>query len=58
MTLETSLARDVVSAVAISTYINDSDRFPAFTHNITTHDHPKKFKPVGITRYNGKLDPR
>jgi hypothetical protein len=38
--------------------IDDSDRFPAFTRNITSHDCPRKLKPVGITKYDGKQDPR
>jgi hypothetical protein len=38
--------------------INDSDRFPAFTRNITSHNCPREFKPVDITKYDGKQDPR
>jgi hypothetical protein len=38
--------------------IDDSDRFPAFTRNITIRDQLKEFKPVGITKYDGKQDPR
>jgi hypothetical protein len=34
--------------------IDNSDRFPAFTHNITFRDYPREFKPVGITKYDGK----
>jgi hypothetical protein len=34
--------------------INDSDRFPAFTCNITSLDCPREFKPFGITKYDGK----
>jgi hypothetical protein len=37
--------------------IGDSDRFLAFTRNITTCDYPREFKLVGITKYFGKQDP-
>jgi hypothetical protein len=36
---------------------DDSDRFPAFTSNITDKSYPKEFKPVGISKYDGKQDP-
>jgi hypothetical protein len=35
---------------------DDSDRFPAFTSNITDKSYPKEFKPVGIPKYDGKQD--
>jgi hypothetical protein len=35
----------------------DSDRFPVFTRNITSHDYPREFKPFRITKYDGKQDP-
>jgi hypothetical protein len=38
--------------------IDDSDRFPTFTRNSTCRDYPREFKPVGITKYDGKQDPR
>jgi hypothetical protein len=38
--------------------IDDSDRFPAFTRNITSYDYPREFKPVDINKYDGKQDPR
>jgi hypothetical protein len=38
--------------------VDDSDRFPAFTHNITSRDCPREFKPVGITKYDGEQDSR
>jgi hypothetical protein len=31
---------------------DDSDRFPAFTSNITDRSYPKDFKPVGIPKYD------
>jgi hypothetical protein len=34
-----------------------SDRFPAFTRRISHHEYPREFKPVGITKYDGKQDP-
>jgi hypothetical protein len=37
---------------------DDSDRFPAFTSNVTDHLYPKDFKPVGIPKYDSKQDPR
>jgi hypothetical protein len=36
---------------------NDSDRFPAFTSNITDNPYPKDFKLVGIPKYDDKQDP-
>jgi hypothetical protein len=33
---------------------DDSDRFPAFTTNITNKSYPKDFKPIGIPKYDGK----
>jgi hypothetical protein len=35
-----------------------SDRFPAFTSNVTDKSYAKEFKPVRIPKYNGKQDPR
>jgi hypothetical protein len=37
---------------------DDSDRFLAFTTSITDKYYPKDFKPVGISKYDGKQDPR
>jgi hypothetical protein len=37
---------------------DDSNRFPAFTSNITGKSYPKEFKPIGIPKYDGKQDPR
>jgi hypothetical protein len=37
--------------------IDDSDRFPVFTRNITSRDCLKEFKPVGISKYDSKQDP-
>jgi hypothetical protein len=37
---------------------DDSDRFPAFTSNITNRSDPKDFKPVSISKYDGMQDPR
>ncbi|RLM58106.1 retrotransposon protein, putative, Ty3-gypsy sub-class [Panicum miliaceum] len=34
---------------------DDSDRFPAFTSNITDKSYPKEFKPVGIPKYDGSM---
>jgi hypothetical protein len=36
---------------------DDSDRFPAFTPNITDWSYPNNFKPVGIPKYDGKQYP-
>jgi hypothetical protein len=36
--------------------INDSDRFPVFTGNISCSNYPREFKSVGITKYDGKQD--
>jgi hypothetical protein len=33
---------------------DDSNRFPAFTSNITDKSYPKEFKPVGNPMYDGK----
>jgi hypothetical protein len=33
---------------------DDSDRFTAFTSNITDKSYPKEFKPVKIPKYDGK----
>jgi hypothetical protein len=38
--------------------IDDSDRFPAFTCNITSRDYSREFKSVGIIKYDGKKNPR
>jgi hypothetical protein len=35
---------------------DDSDRFPSFTQRISQHEYPREFKPVGITKYDGKQD--
>jgi hypothetical protein len=37
--------------------IDGSDRFLAFTRNITSRDCPREFKPVSITKHDGKQDP-
>jgi hypothetical protein len=38
--------------------VDDCDRFPAFTRNITSRNCPREFRSVGITKYDGKQDPR
>jgi hypothetical protein len=35
-----------------------SDRFPAFTARFNSYKYPEGFKPIGITKYNGKQAPR
>jgi hypothetical protein len=35
-----------------------SDRFPAFTTRFYNYKYPKGFKPIGITKYNGKQAPQ
>jgi hypothetical protein len=37
---------------------DDNDRFPVFTQRISQHDYPREFKPVSITKYDGKQDPQ
>jgi hypothetical protein len=36
---------------------DNNDHFPTFTSNITNKSYPKEFKPVGISKYDGKQDP-
>jgi hypothetical protein len=35
-----------------------SDRFPAFSACFSSYKYPKGFKPIGITKYDGKQDPQ
>jgi hypothetical protein len=35
-----------------------SDRFPAFTAWFNSYKYPEGFKPVGITKYDGKQAPQ
>jgi hypothetical protein len=35
-----------------------SDRFPAFTARFNSYKYPEGFKPIGITRYDGKQAPQ
>jgi hypothetical protein len=35
-----------------------SDRFPAFTARFNSYKYPKGFKPIGITKYDGKQAPQ
>ena len=37
---------------------DDSDHFPAFTRRFSLYQYPKDFKPVGITKYDGKQAPQ
>jgi hypothetical protein len=51
-------ARDIIDSRHHERDTDESDRFPAFTHRITRHEYPRELKPVGITKYDGKQDPR
>jgi hypothetical protein len=35
-----------------------SDRFPAFSTRFSSYKYPEGFKPIGITKYNGKQAPQ
>jgi hypothetical protein len=35
-----------------------SDRFPAFTARFSSYKYPEGFKPIGITKYDGKQAPQ
>jgi hypothetical protein len=35
-----------------------SDRFPAFSVRFSSYKYPKGFKPIGITKYDGKQAPQ
>jgi hypothetical protein len=37
---------------------NCSDRFPAFTTRFNSYKYPEGFKPIGITKYDGKQAPQ
>ena len=37
---------------------DSSDRFPAFTSRFNNYKYPEGFKPVGITKYDGKKAPQ
>jgi hypothetical protein len=34
-----------------------SDRFPAFSVRFSSYKYPEGFKPIGITKYDGKQAP-
>jgi hypothetical protein len=34
--------------------IDCSDRFPAFSARFSSYKYPEGFKPIGITKYDGK----
>jgi hypothetical protein len=35
-----------------------SDRFPAFSARFSSYKYPESFKPIGITKYDGKQAPQ
>jgi hypothetical protein len=35
-----------------------SDRFPAFSAQFSSYKYPEGFKPIGITKYDGKQAPQ
>jgi hypothetical protein len=35
-----------------------SDRFPAFSTRFSSYKYPERFKPIGITKYDGKQAPQ
>jgi hypothetical protein len=35
-----------------------SDRFPAFSARFSSYKYPEGFKPIGITKYDGKQAPQ
>jgi hypothetical protein len=35
-----------------------SDRFPAFSAHFSSYKYPEGFKPIGITKYDGKQAPQ
>jgi hypothetical protein len=35
-----------------------SDRFPVFSARFSSYKYPEGFKPIGITKYDGKQAPR
>jgi hypothetical protein len=35
-----------------------SDRFPAFSAWFSSYKYPEGFKPIGISKYNGKQAPQ
>jgi hypothetical protein len=37
---------------------NCSDRFPAFSARFNSYKYPEGFKPIGITKYDGKQAPQ
>jgi hypothetical protein len=37
---------------------NCSDRFPAFSGQFSSYKYPESFKPIGITKYDGKQAPQ
>lgn len=37
---------------------DDNDRFPAFTSRFDNYKYPDGFKPIGITKYDGKQSPQ
>jgi hypothetical protein len=45
-------------AVADPEGIDCSDHFPAFTARFNTYKYPEGFKPIGITKYDGKQAPQ
>jgi hypothetical protein len=36
---------------------DSSDRFPAFSARFSSYKYPEGFKPIGITKYDGKQTP-
>ncbi|RLN40988.1 retrotransposon protein, putative, Ty3-gypsy subclass [Panicum miliaceum] len=37
---------------------DDNDRFPAFSSCFNNYEYPEGFKPIGITKYDGKQSPQ
>jgi hypothetical protein len=44
--------------VAETEGIDCSDHFPAFTARFSSYKNPEGFKPIGITKYDGKQSPQ
>jgi hypothetical protein len=51
-------SRRIEREVADPEGTNCSDRFPAFTARFNSYKYPKGFKPIGITKYDGKQTPQ
>jgi hypothetical protein len=48
---------DEIRPTKKTTNVNDNDGFPAFTARLRTLLLPKKFKPIGISKYDAKQGP-